>query len=186
MSNSAEALGQLLQRAAQDEGPTARLRAFIVGLASGAASRREAARSAATVSGGVVAGVAHAAAAVGRRLLAQLVVGSGGEGSLAPAFGVRGLAGARVQRLYHAEQCEIDLRVAAHGETWQIAGQLFGVETAQQVLLSGPAFEASVALDATQEFRFAGLTAGSYALTVTAGELAIVVRGIEAGPAGGA
>lgn len=164
-----DALAALLTRAALDEAPPAAAFAAVLQLRPG--------RAAITAAG--------PAAAV-RRLVAQWVGGDSGAASpFGPAFGVRGGGGA-VQRLYRAEQCEIDVRIQAQGEAWSFAGQLFGIDAPRQVLLSGPGFEAGAEPGATQEFGFTGLPAGSYTLTIKAGELNIVIPAIDVGPAGGA
>lgn len=168
-------LGELLWRAASDEAPPAAVRARVVGLFGDAPLQAASGAS----------GSRSAAGALGRRLIAEWI-GGGGAGGFAPAFGMRGTALGSSQRLYRAEQCEIDVRIVTQGESWQLAGQLFGIDAVKHVTLSGPGFEASAAPDVTQEFGFSALPAGTYTLTVKAGELDIVIPAIEVGSASGA
>lgn len=162
-------LAALLLRATHDLAPPAARRAAVLALA--AADRTDA------------AGIALAAGAFVRRIVAEWVGGGARAGVFAPAFGVRGAADGSLRRLYRAEQCEIDVRLVQHGEGWQLAGQLFGVDTVREVVLGAPRFEASVQPDVTQAFVFPDLPAGSYSLTVKTDEIDIVIPSIDMGAA---
>lgn len=125
----------------------------------------------------------RAAGATLRRLVAQRVPGGAGSG-FAPAFGVRGGPGEATQMLYHAEECEVDLRLAPRADgLWNLRGQLFGLPAHTRVRLAGPAGEALAESGPTSEFAFDGLPPGAYRLVLDAGELEVVIPQIEVGQA---
>src|SRR6476659_4503753 len=73
----------------------------------------------------------------------------------APAFGLRSQTTAGRQLIYAAETADIDLRVSAENDQWQIAGQVLGVDcTSGDVDLEGDNFSASAKLNELCEFSF--------------------------------
>lgn len=157
-----EALARLLRDALRDEAPPPAVRARAVALDSATAR------------------IAQQAAKLVRRIVAVALPGADAPRPFAPALGVRGSA--QRQWLYRAEECEIDLRVAARGhERWSVAGQLFGELAAERVVLDGAGGPRSAELGATREFVFVDLPAGTYSLALQAGEVEVVVPHVEVG-----
>lgn len=160
-SDPDESLARVLRDAARDEAPPEAVLARVIALRS------------------PLSELTRQAGALWRRLIAQPVHEATGQ---APAMALRA-AGAAAQRgLYRAEDCEVDLRVSAHGLQWAVTGQLFGHTGAARVTIDGDDFDAAVDVDATGEFAFADLPAARYTVTVKTGGLHIVIPGLEVGP----
>lgn len=158
------ALSDLLRRALADEAPPAALRDRVQALASPA--RRLAGRAALAL----------------RRLVATLVSDGSAGAPLGPAYGVRGSAAAASRLwLFRAEEVEIDLRATPQGPHWVIAGQLFGAPPIERVVLDDGTQPTVAELDATREFRFAGLPPGLYSLSFEGGEVDIVIPRLDIG-----
>ncbi len=85
----------------------------------------------------------------------------------APAFGLRSQTTAGRQLIYAAETADIDLRVSAENDQWQIAGQVLGVDcTSGDVDLEGEVFSASAPLNELCEFSFGPVPAGAYKVLI--------------------
>lgn len=98
------------------------------------------------------------------------------------AAGLRSLHAWPRAILLRAGDRELDLQVGPRGEYWQVSGQVLGPETPGQVILSGPADHVSAALNELGEFMLPLVAGGRYTLTVTQGDLEIVVPNLEIGP----
>ncbi|MCC7042154.1 MAG: hypothetical protein IT516_17760 [Burkholderiales bacterium] len=158
------ALGELLRQAARDEAPPAAVRARAIAL--DARSTR----------------LGQQAAGLLRRLIAVALPDAAARSPFVPALGVRGGPGAGRQWLYHAPDCEIDVRVVARAnERWSVVGQLFGELAAVRVVLEGAGSARSAEIDATREFVFLDVPSGAYSLAVQAGDVEVVVPHIEVG-----
>ncbi len=101
----------------------------------------------------------------------------------APAFGLRSQATAGRQLIYSTETADIDVRVSAEDEQWQIAGQLLGPDCASgDVDLEGHSFSASRRLNQLCEFSFGSVPAGTYKISLRLPELLIEIPRLELGP----
>lgn len=101
----------------------------------------------------------------------------------APAFGLRSQTTAGRQLIYSTETADIDVRVSAENEQWQIAGQVLGTDCARaDVDLEGDNFSASAKLNELCEFSFGSVPAGTYKITFHLPELLIETPGLELGP----
>lgn len=98
------------------------------------------------------------------------------------AYGLRSVHAWPRAILLRAGDREIDLQVAPKGEQWQISGQVLGPESPGDVTLSGPADHVTARLNELGEFTLPLVAGGRYTLTVTQGELEIVVPNLEIGP----
>jgi hypothetical protein len=83
--------------------------------------------------------------------------------------------------LLNAGDRELDLQVAPRDHGWQLVGQVLGPEEPGAVTLSSPAERVSARLNELGEFVLPPVAPGRYTLTVTQGELEIVVPGLEIG-----
>lgn len=126
--------------------------------------------------------LAHRTAGALRRVVAQLVDELG---DFSPAWGVRSGHGQGRHALFRAEAVEIDVHVVPAGGGWAIAGQVFGSAQARRAVLYGTAGEFGAELPETGEFRFEGLPAGRYDLTVELAEVEVVVPALQVGPVPG-
>ncbi|HJT29101.1 MAG TPA: hypothetical protein VJ784_16935 [Pyrinomonadaceae bacterium] len=85
----------------------------------------------------------------------------------APAFGLRSQANAGRQLIYSTETADIDVRVSAENEQWQIAGQLLGEDCpGGDVELEGDDFSAFAELNELCEFSFGSVPAGAYKISI--------------------
>lgn len=101
----------------------------------------------------------------------------------APAFGLRSQASGGRQLLFSTETTDIDLRVTAESEDWQIAGQLPGsLSTSGEVRLKGDRFSASTKLNELSEFSFNAVPGGTYKISVHLPELIVETPHFELGP----
>lgn len=115
-----------------------------------------------------------------RRLTALL--SSDSWGTPAQAAGLRSLQAWPRSLLLRAGDRELDLQVAPRGGQWLVNGQVLGPETPGVATLSGPADYVSVPLNELGEFTLPPVGGGRYTLTVTQGDLEIVVPNLEIGP----
>lgn len=100
----------------------------------------------------------------------------------APAYGVRSQAGGR-QLVYSAEDIDIDVRVSAEDEEWQIAGQVPGAFcTTGEVTLESDSFSATTKLSELCEFSFSPVPEGTYKLSVQLDDVTIETPPLEIGP----
>jgi hypothetical protein len=115
-----------------------------------------------------------------RRLTALITSDSWGAPRM--AAGLRSLHAWPRAILLRAGDRELDLQVAPRGEHWQVSGQVLGPELPGEVTLSGPADFATATLNELGEFTLPLVAGGRYTLTVTQGDLEIVVPNLEIGP----
>ena len=100
----------------------------------------------------------------------------------APAFGLRSQTTAGRQLIYSAETADIDLRVSAENDQWQIAGQVLGVDcTSGDVDLEGDGFSASAPLNELCEFSFGSVPAGAYKVLIHLPHVLIETPRLELG-----
>ena len=101
----------------------------------------------------------------------------------APAFGLRSQTTAGRQLIYSTETADIDVRVSAENEEWQIAGQVLGADCASgDVDLEGDSFSASAKLNDLCEFSFGSVPAGAYKISVRLPDVLIETPRLELGP----
>jgi len=101
----------------------------------------------------------------------------------APAFGLRSQSTAGRQLIYSTETADIDVRVSAENDQWQIAGQVLGADCAKaDVDLEGESFSTSAKLNELCEFSFGVVPAGTYKITLHLPELLIETPRLELGP----
>lgn len=127
---------------------------------------------------------AQAAPSLLRRIAAALSFDSWAQP--AAALGVRAPRAATRHLLYSAEGRDIDLRVTPVGaQTFALAGQVLGPDEAGAVELGALAGQPArhAALDALGEFRFEGLPAGDYRLTLRLGSEEILLPSVPVGAA---
>jgi hypothetical protein len=115
-----------------------------------------------------------------QRLIALIRSDSWQTPGLAP--GLRSLHAWPRALLMRAGDREIDLQVAPRGEQWQISGQVLGPESPGTAILSGPAAHVTATLNELGEFTLPTVVGGRYTLTITQGDLEIVVPNLEIGP----
>jgi hypothetical protein len=85
----------------------------------------------------------------------------------APAFGLRSQTSAGRQLIYSTETADIDVRVSAENEQWQIAGQILGADCpGGDVDLIGDDFSVSAELNELCEFSFGSVPAGAYKISI--------------------
>ena len=100
-----------------------------------------------------------------------------------PAFGLRSQTSGGRQLLYSTETVDIDLRISAENEAWQVAGQLPGsLSTSGDVSLEGESFSATARLNELSEFSFNAVPGGSYKISVYLTDLIIETPHFELGP----
>lgn len=115
-----------------------------------------------------------------RRLTALLSSDSWQLPGLAP--GLRSLHAWPRAILLRAGDRELDLQVGPRGEQWQVSGQVLGPEMPGVVTLSGTPDQVTAPLNDLGEFVLPLVAGGRYTLTVTQGDLEIVVPNLEIGP----
>ncbi len=84
--------------------------------------------------------------------------------------------------LFSAGNFELDLQIVAHGELWQLRGQLLGPEAAATVLLQGENASSNAELNDLGEFVLPPVPAGRYRLLLVQDAREIVVPSLELGP----
>jgi|SRR5215213_448365 len=101
----------------------------------------------------------------------------------APAYGVRSHAGGGRQLVYSIENVDIDVRVSAENEEWQVAGQVPGAFCATgEVTLESDSFSATTKLSELCEFSFSSVPEGTYKLSVQLVDVTIETPPLEIGP----
>jgi hypothetical protein len=98
------------------------------------------------------------------------------------APGLRSLQAWPRALMLQAGDRELDLQIAPQGEQWLVSGQVLGPEAPGRVLLSGPSDLVATALNELGEFVLPLVAGGRYTLTVTQGDVEIVVPNLEVGP----
>ena len=100
-----------------------------------------------------------------------------------PAFGLRSQTSGGRQLLYSTETTDIELRISAADDAWQIAGQLPGSLSASgEVSLEGGDFSAAANLNELSEFSFNAVPEGTYKLAVHLPEVVIETPEFKLGP----
>ena len=101
----------------------------------------------------------------------------------APAYGLRSEADSGRQLVYSTENVDIDVRVSAENDEWQIEGQVPGsLCDSGDVNLESAAFSATAKLTELCEFSFHSIPAGSYKLAVHLHDVIIETPPLEIGP----
>jgi hypothetical protein len=101
----------------------------------------------------------------------------------APAYGLRSQPGVGRQLVYSTETIDIDVRVSAENDEWQIAGQVPGsLCTSGEVTLESDSFSASTKLTGLCEFSFGSVPEGTYKLSVQLPDVTIETPPLEIGP----
>ena len=101
---------------------------------------------------------------------------------LTPAFGLRSAGSSERQMIYTVGDYDIDLRIAPSAAGWLLSGQVLGpgAETGAALLSGGDAMlRTGVGEDAA--FAFPPASAGEYSLTLTLGEIELVVEALRMG-----
>jgi len=115
-----------------------------------------------------------------KRVIASLIFDSL---TAAPAFGLRSQTSSGRQLLFSTETADIELRVAAENDEWQIAGQLPGsLSESGEVSLESDNFSASTELNELSEFSFNAVPGGSYKISVHLRDLILETPHFELGP----
>jgi len=91
-------------------------------------------------------------------------------------FGERSAPGGARQMFFEAEGRAIDLRIARRREAFEVRGQVLGEDFGHCRVNLG---SHTVTADDQGEFMLTGLSEGSYTLTISNGELELVVDAIE-------
>ena len=101
------------------------------------------------------------------------------------AHGMRSASSPTRHLLYSSEGRDIDLRISRESEAFTLAGQILGPDEAGSIEFSpigdNPGSTYTTSLDALGEFRIAGLTRGTYVMTLHMGNDQIVIPGIDVG-----
>ena len=101
----------------------------------------------------------------------------------APAYGLRSHAGGERQLVYSTDTVDIDVRVSAENEGWQIAGQVPGsLCESGEVTLESNSFSATTKLSELCEFSFSSVPEGTYKLSVQLPDVTIETPPLEIGP----
>ncbi len=98
------------------------------------------------------------------------------------ASGLRSIQAWPRALLLSAGDRDLDLQIGPHGEQWQLRGQVLGPELPGAVVLNSADEHITVRLDELGEFVLPPVPAGRYTLTVTHGDIEIVVPELELGP----
>lgn len=115
-----------------------------------------------------------------RRLIALLTSDSWRTTGL--ATGLRGVEAWPRALLLSAGTHELDLQIGPNGGRWQIHGQVLGPEAPGTAVLSNGEMRVATNLSTMGEFVLPPVAAGRYTLTITQGDLEIVVPNLELGP----
>ena len=87
------------------------------------------------------------------------------------------------QLVYSTETVDIDVRVSAEKEEWQLAGQVPGLLCAGgEVTLESDGFLATTTLSELCEFSFSSVPDGTYRLSVQLPDVTIETPPLELGP----
>jgi hypothetical protein len=98
----------------------------------------------------------------------------------APAFGLRSQTSAGRQLIYSTESADIDVRVSAENDQWQIAGQILGADCpGGDVDLVGDEFSVSAELNELCEFSFGAVPAGAYKISIRLPDVLIETPRLE-------
>jgi hypothetical protein len=125
-------------------------------------------------------GVAHQKPSTLSRIVAALTFDSL---TAAPAYGLRSQPGVGRQLVYSTETIDIDVRVSAENDEWQIAGQVPGsLCTSGEVTLESDSFSVSTKLTGLCEFSFSSVPEGTYKLSVQLPDVTIETPPLEIGP----
>ena len=101
----------------------------------------------------------------------------------APAYGLRSEAGSERQLVYSTDSVDIDVRVSAENDQWQINGQVPGsLCDTGEVNLEGDAFSATAKLTDLCEFSFRSVPAGTYTLAIHLHDMTIEIPPLALGP----
>jgi hypothetical protein len=115
-----------------------------------------------------------------RRIVAALTFDSL---TATPAYGLRSQAGGGRQLVYSTDTVDIDVRVSAENEEWQIAGQVPGsLCESGEVTLESDSFSATAKLSELCEFSFSSVPEGTYKLSVQLPDVTIETPPLEIGP----
>ncbi|NJN53007.1 MAG: hypothetical protein HC809_15825 [Gammaproteobacteria bacterium] len=119
-----------------------------------------------------------------QRLLATLTFDSAAAGPL--ALGMRSAGQDDRQLLFSVEGRDIDLRISAVADGWRISGQILGPDEVGTIELLGREICLEVAWNDLQEFQFAAVPKGLYAITLRSAAMELVLPDIEIPGARGA
>ena len=101
------------------------------------------------------------------------------------AHAMRSVSSPTRHLLYSSEGRDIDLRISPESEAFTLAGQILGPDEAGSIEFSpigdNPGSTYTTSLDALGEFRIAGLTRGTYVMTLHMGNDQIVIPSIDVG-----
>ncbi len=101
------------------------------------------------------------------------------------AHGMRSVSSPTRHLLYSSEGRDIDLRISPDSDAFTLTGQILGPDEAGTIEFSPSGDNAGSShvgsLDALGEFRIAGLSRGTYVMTLHMGNDQIVVPGIDVG-----
>ena len=101
----------------------------------------------------------------------------------APAYGLRSEAGSGRQLVYSTENVDVDVRVSAENDEWQIEGQLPGsLCDTGEVNIESDTFSATAQLTELCEFSFSSIPAGTYKLAIHLHDVIIETPPLEIGP----
>ena len=103
----------------------------------------------------------------------------------AMAHAMRSVSSPTRHLLYSSEGRDIDLRISPESEAFTVAGQILGPDEAGSIEFSpsghNPGSTYITNLDALGEFRIAGLSCGTYVMTLHMGNDQIVIPSVEVG-----
>ena len=124
--------------------------------------------------------VAHRKPSTLSRIVAALTFDSL---TAAPAYGLRSQPGVGRQLVYSTETIDIDVRVSAEDDEWQIAGQVPGsLGASGEVTLKSDSFSATTKLTELCEFSFSSVPEGTYKLSFQLPGMTIETPPLELGP----
>lgn len=100
-----------------------------------------------------------------------------------PAYGLRSEAGSGRQLVFSANDVDIDVRVSAADDAWQIEGQVPGsLCDGGEVNLESDTFSATAKLTELCEFSFSSVPPGTYRLAVHLHDVVIETPPLKIGP----
>lgn len=101
------------------------------------------------------------------------------------AHGMRSVSSPTRHLLYSSAGRDIDLRISPDSEVFTVTGQILGPDEAGTIEFSpidqNPGSTYTTSLDALGEFRIAGLSRGTYVMTLHMGNDQIVIPDVEVG-----